>query len=92
MKKRKVKCLKKKEYQKGLPPLGNIIGCYKVGSRVVIKPNCYDIKNCPCRKYFGKVGTVQEIRNKRHYVWIRNSSASSSMINTTFAHLRELNA
>jgi large subunit ribosomal protein L21e len=73
--------LYKKHYRdRGLAPLGKLLIKYKVNDRVDIIPDPSIQKTLPHRRYYGKVGTIVEMRGRAFMVQVLDGDKKKHII------------
>jgi large subunit ribosomal protein L21e len=61
-------------------PITCYIQEFKLGSKVVIKPNPTSHKGMPFRRFFGKTGTVMDKRGKSYIIKIKDGNKEKNII------------
>ncbi len=80
MRQRTRKLYKKPIRDRGLAPLGKLLIKYKLNDRVDIIPDPSIQKTLPHRRYYGKVGTIVEIRGRAYMVQVQDGGILKNVI------------
>lgn len=70
--------LKKKAREK--TPITKYLKEFKLGSKVIIKPNPSSHKGMPYKRFFGRLGTIVEKRGKSYIVKIKDGKKEKNII------------
>jgi len=61
-------------------PITRYLQEFKVGSKVVIKPNPSSHKGMPFKRFFGRTGTVIDKRGKSYIIKIKDGNKGKTII------------
>jgi len=61
-------------------PITKYLQEFKLGSRVIIKPNPSSHKGMPFKRFFGQLGTVVDKRSKSYIVKIKDGKKEKNII------------
>ena len=65
---------------RGKTPITRYLQEFKVGSKVVIKPNPSSHRGIPFKRFFGRIGTVTDKRGKSYIVKIKDGKKEKNII------------
>lgn len=61
-------------------PITRYLQEFKVGSKVVVKPNPSSHKGMPFKRFFGRTGTVMDKRGKSYIIKIKDGKKEKNII------------